>query len=787
MTSDYKEKDTLALRKTGTKEGEESKSILIAPLRVVAQIATISGLIMLLFEINYFAQYKQFVYSIRLAATAVAFIILVITNFTSSHRLAIILIHTLLLSIILSFGIIVFLIPDTLVLNAGIVSLIIFTVALFLSWDVKNQIIVAIYYNLVFAGSLLWHKKALFFLPGELESASFIIFLGIMAIVASMINYRIRRKLPEQTIVVEKTDDTFKDIFENAAEGIFQVTTEGTFIRTNSSFIKMLGFNSKHEMDNLNIGKDIFKDNSEFARLLKMLERQGKLKNYKFIAKQKDNAELILKMNARYVKEEGAPAPFIEGSLQDVTQQAQTEFEKKKLIESLKSKLEETDKTALKAAQASNVKSQFLANMSHEIRTPMNSVLGFLTLIENGLFESKDELKEFANNAKLSAESLLDIINNILDISKIEAGKMELDEKEFDLRDEIDKSISIIKPAAKEKGLRLHYEVEKDVPASIIGDPTRYRQIVLNLLGNAVKFTDEGDVGAHVSIMEKQKDHITIQTIVKDSGPGIPEEKIPLLFDPYSQINDNKKKDKRQGTGLGLVISKEFITLMGGEIVVKSQVGKGSIFKFTVRFKTIEMPDFETPKPIHEKHVEYAHKEVKSAEDKHAIEKPFTVRHSVVEPIESEIRPVEMKETSDEMKITQIPRTSKTKNRLLLVEDNPISQKVELKLLREVGYSVDAVSNAEEALKAIQTNSFDLVLMDIEMDGLDGIEATKKIRKLNGEVKEIPIIAVTAHSSMKDRERCIAAGMDDYIAKPININFFKMTIDKWLTENRVKL
>jgi len=490
----------------------------------------------------------------------------------------------------------------------------------------------------------------------------------------------------------------------------------------------------------MNLSTDFFRRKGDWELLLKLLDKQGKVKNYRVLMTKKDGSEITVRMNVRVNFDEDTNTNYYEGSCQDITQQVIAENERQKALEALRQEKLKADIAAKKAQQESNYKSKFLANMSHEVRTPMNSISGFLTLIENDLFENTDELKEFARDARLAADSLLDIINNILDISKIEAGRMELDEIEFSLREEVQKVFSIISQAVKQKNLLLEQKYDDEIPYTIYGDPTRYRQIVLNLLSNAIKFTDEGKVSVEIKCNNKTEDWVEITTIVEDTGHGIPSEKIPLLFEPYVQVKN--KKSRKEGTGLGLVISREFIKLMKGDINVESKIGIGSKFMFTVKMKLKPEASFE--------------------------------RVSKVETTEGS--------ESDEQGAAVIkePKLEQVKKRILLVEDNPISQNLELKILREVGYEVDAVSSGQEAIDTVKSGLFDLILMDVEMTDMDGITATKKIRELSTEVANIPIIAVTAHSSMKDREKCLTAGMNDYIAKPINIHFLKLTIDQWL-------
>ncbi len=729
---------------------EESKKALIAPFQALAKFIVVSDLIAMVLEVRYFSSQNISVeiYLSRLSAILIAFILLLISNTQFGKKHPVILIHILLLSIISSFGIMIFLIPKTLIFNSHIISLIIFTAALFLSWDVTNQIVVAIYYNVVFAASIIFNSKQIFILPNMVESVLLVLIISIMAIVASYINYRLRHESVIKSFEVSQSEKKFRYLFENSAEGIFQFTHNGKFVTINPALVKMLGYGSEEEIKKLGLADDIFKRKSDWELLSKLLEKQGKVRNYRVPYKKKDGAEITVRMNVRTFENEETGQVLFEGSLQDITQQVQAENEKQKALDALRLEKTKADTAAKKAQQESNFKSKFLANMSHEVRTPMNSVMGFLTLIENDLFESKDELKTFAQDARLAAESLLDIINNILDISKIEAGKMDLNEIDFNLRDEANKAISIINQSTKSKGLELEYSFDDSIPEKVYGDPTRYRQIVLNLLSNAVKFTDHGKVALNIELKSMTESVIEIITSIQDTGAGIPSDKLSMLFEPYIQVKN--KKGVKEGTGLGLVISREFVRLMHGEIHVESKVGLGSKFSFNVKMKLL--PDAV----------------IESADQE---ETSVAVHEEFQSKLEAQPEP--------EAKLDH-----HSKKKILLVEDNPISQNLELKILREVGYNVEAVSNGNDAIQSAMSGTFNLILMDIEMADVDGITATKKIREIDSPVSKIPIIAVTAHSSMKDRERCLAAGMDDYIAKPINIHFLKITIDQWLNSNR---
>jgi len=729
---------------------DESKRALLAPFQALAKFTAVSGIIAMVLEVRYFSVHSVEIYLSRLSAILIAFLLLVISNYKFGKKHPVMLVHILLLSIICSFGVMIFLIPKTLIFNSHIISLIIFTAALFLSWDVTNQIIVAIYYNVVFAASILFNTEQLkiYILPNMLESVFLVLVISLMAIVASYINYRLRQETVVKTFEVSQSEKKFRNLFENSVEGIFQFMREGKFITINPALIKMLGYTSEEEIKKIGLAEDVFARKSDWELLSKLLEKQGKVRNFRVPYKKKDGVEITVRMNVRTFEDEENSQIIYEGSLQDITQQIQAENEKQKALDALRIEKTKADTAAKKAQQESNYKTKFLANMSHEVRTPMNSVMGFLTLIENDLFEDKDELKTFAHDARFAAESLLEIINNILDISKIEAGKMDLDEIDFNIRDEVNKAISIVTQSAKSKGLMLEYLVSDSIPQKVYGDPTRYRQIILNLLSNSVKFTDQGKIVLTVDEKSKTGSIIEILTTVQDTGTGIPSDKLSVLFEPYIQVKS--KKGAKEGTGLGLVISREFVKLMHGEINVESKVGLGSKFSFNAKMKLQPEAVFDSNTP----------------------EETQTAVHQ------------EFQSKIETQSGAEIRTDAQSKKRILLVEDNPISQNLEMKILREVGYNVEAVSSGHDAIQSAMTGAFNLILMDVEMTDMDGITATKKIRLLEGTISKIPIIAVTAHSSMKDREKCLAAGMDDYIAKPINIHFLKITIDQWLNANK---
>ena len=399
----------------------------LVPFKTTAYVVIITSLIALLYEIKLFQQFSNIIYAVRFTIIFLTFIALFVSNlkFFEKHLLG--LTHFVFLSFICSSAAIIYFLPHAFLINSVITGLIIFLAALYIKWDFKNQIIVIIYFSLIFAGVILLNKSAINPTSNTLEYILLILFIDAII----LITYSVKNKLKvlgfEDIQKSEKVKAQLYDFFNDSIEGMFIIDGTGKILQANNSFLKMFKIESKKEIQDLNFF-ELFDNSVETERLILLIEQQSIVKKYK-ISFTRNNKQTFIWLNCNITKNSNGNIVTVMGVLHNITNQVRQEENRKKVIVELKRKMEIAGYSAQKAQESSKIKTQFLANMSHEIRTPMNSVLGFLTLIKNGLYESEKELKEFAENGKISAESLLDIINNILDISKIEAGKMELDRK----------------------------------------------------------------------------------------------------------------------------------------------------------------------------------------------------------------------------------------------------------------------------------------------------------------------------------------------------------------------
>jgi len=551
----------------------------------------------------------------------------------------------------------------------------------------------------------------------------------------------------EQLNCRSEVDTLYEGVFHGSQDAIFIADSRtGCFKRVNEAACQLLGY-SENELLGMN-QVELFpvEIQPELRKKLRQIWHEGSITDF--------NTRIVgalgprdVCISAHHLKDKDQD--LVVGFARDISDAARARVELEKLNETLENRVEErtreirrtneeleeamslANRHADEACSANQAKSLFVANMSHEIRTPLNAVIGMMELLVD--MDLGERQKETALIAQNSAKSLVAVVNGILDFSKIEAGKLELEKVVFVLPGLVKEVIDTFRFQAGEKGLEMVLKMSEDLPEFVVGDPGRVRQILINLIGNALKFTSRGSISVSVNQVSDPGKLESIEFLVADTGKGIEPRNVEKLFNNYSQA-DASVSGEFGGTGLGLAISKRLAEKMGGTMSVTSEPGEGSVFGFTARFDLASLDQ-------------------------------------VAEEIEEE----------KELRKTQIQGAAPASElRILLAEDNIVNQKVALGMLRKLGYPARTANGGNEALEILRESEFDLVFMDIQMPGLGGLEATKKIRSGEaGELNaEVPIIAMTAHATRQDRKNCLAAGMTDYIPKPISTQLIQEAMSR---------
>jgi two-component system sensor histidine kinase/response regulator len=660
------------------------------------------------------------------------------------------------------------------------------------------------------------------------------------------------RRFSAQAMQLASSEERYRLLFQRSLAAVYRSTPDGRILDCNETCARILGYESQRELMVLNANSLYFEegDRSEY---IARLSSDGLVSNLETSFKRKDGKRVWVLENANLVDDPTGGGSIVEGTFLDISDRKSMELE--------------LTQTKELAEAANRAKSDFLASMSHEIRTPMNGIIGMTELVLDTDLNS--EQREYLNMAKLSADSLLTLINDILDYSKIEAGKLDIDAIDFNLRNSLGDTMKSLALRAHQKGLELAWDVQPDVPDDLIGDPGRLRQIIVNLAGNSIKFTHAGEVVTYVAAESKSADSVVLHVTVADTGIGIPAEKQAAIFEAFTQA-DSSTTRKYGGTGLGLSISSRLVECMGGKIWVESEPGKGSRFHFTARMAlqkadsakplriapeqlrglpVLVVDDNETNRLIltkilrnwkmepHEVDggpaaiaaLEAAQKSArryplilldaqmpemdgfalaelikKSPHSASAtvlmlssaglrgdaercrqlgiaayLTKPFK-QSELLEAILAALGPIPHADTQPKL-ITRHSLREETPQglRILVAEDNTVNQVLAVRLLEKRGHKVQIAANGKLALDYLRQEEFDVVLMDVQMPEMGGLEATQAIRekeKLTG--AHIPIIAMTANAMNGDDEECLRHGMDAYVSKPLNLNALFEAIGK---------
>ncbi len=498
--------------------------------------------------------------------------------------------------------------------------------------------------------------------------------------------------------------ERFQSIVQNAVEGIFQSSPDGRFLLVNPALARMYGYDSPEQLQHS--VRDISRSIYVDPEVRRDFQRQM----------ERDGEVHGLEYQVR--RRDSSVIWICEHSRAVRNEHGTVLYYEGFIQDITRRKLaEEALRAAKEAAEAaSRAKSQFLAVMSHEIRTPMNGVIGMTSLLLSSALDG--EQRELAETIRRSGDALLTIIDDILDFSKIESGRLELECEPFHVRECIASAREMLAPRAAEKGLALQCDYASDVPTHVRGDVTRLRQILVNLLSNAVKFTERGEVRLTVRADLGAGGGVTLHFAVTDTGIGIAPEAVERLFQSFTQADASTTR-RYGGTGLGLAISKRLAERMGGTMSVTSTPGAGSTFRFSVQVEAV--PEVARPGTV-----------------------AAPAAPSAAAPIEAQ------------------------PERVLLAEDNSVNQKVARQMLERLGYRADLAANGHEVIAAVEHAAYDVILMDVDMPDLDGLEATRRVRAMLGGDRPW-IIALTANALPGDREACLAAGMNAYLAKPMKL------------------
>ena len=513
-------------------------------------------------------------------------------------------------------------------------------------------------------------------------------------------NDSLKREFAERA----KAEEAFRIVFEASPIGIALLDEDLQFVSANQALERLHGLERDDILGNDPVALGWFSSRKDLGSVVAAALRSGGIDEYEIKLRHGALGTRSGLLWARHV--EIRTVQHVLCFVLDISERLEMEADLRR--------------ARVAAEAAAKAKGEFLANMSHEIRTPLNGVLGLSSFLEEETLP--EAVRDVGKLIRTSGEMLRRVLDDVLDFSKIESGKLELESEPFSLREALDWSLGIYRKTALDKNLQLNLKIDENVQDRLIGDATRLRQVVTNLISNAIKFTETGLIEVWVS-MDDEVVHsrpCRLRARVSDTGIGIPKDRMDRLFQSFSQVDASTNR-RFGGSGLGLAISKRLIELMGGDIAVESEAGVGTTFSFTI--------------PV-----------------------------GIAEPAAAVVRE------------TGKPKAAR---RVLVVEDNPINRVVIKRMLEKLGHAVDLVNDGSTAIRRVQETHCNLVLMDVNMPGLDGLEATRQIRNLPTSRANIPILALTASAMENDRQDCLNAGMNDYLSKPISLEALRVVVDRW--------
>lgn len=534
---------------------DENRNLLITPLQVIASLVIVVGIFSLIFEIKYFADFTLDIYFGRVIATIIGFCVLALTYTSIGRKYPVFLIHLLLLTIIGSFASIILLVPKSIFVNSQLLALIIFTAALFLSWDIKNQIILAIYYNVLFAISILLNDSSIYFLPNFYTTFVFVLFISIMSIIATTVNYKLRQRLVNQTTEAQ-------EYLEYATEGIFKVDMDYHFKGANSSFVQLLKFPTKEEMYQTTTLKELFKNQSLFEEFEALLKNSGFVIDYETKFRDFEGNVVDVMINTKIRKNRKGEEQFIEGSIYDITNRKEAEEKIKRYNRELE--------------KLNNNKDKFFSIVAHDLMTPFTALLGYSEILTREYKElDRDTIGKFASDINTVASKAHGLLENLLNWTRIQTDRVVFNPVEFNLHPIVEDIFHFNSENAKVKDITLVNNVM--LTEMVYADVNMLSTVLRNLISNAIKFTGEN---GRISVATRVNDGV-MEISVIDNGMGMSTIDLKNLFDERFQYSGTGTHNEK-GTGLGLLLCKEFVEKHGGTIKAESRLGEGTRIFFTL-------------------------------------------------------------------------------------------------------------------------------------------------------------------------------------------------------------